>query len=143
MTCVSSVTSITSRPGWPWTASSAGGEPTKGTVSCPDQGEPIVFGEVGEVFDVQRREWQVIGKTARGDPCVIDWAGPTALSGGGGQFTPDGGDALAAGDHGLAGQPRIQHRAVAWPPAPQPGPLDEFTDGYKRYKWLRTGQPHR
>ena len=102
-----------------------------------------MFGEVGEVFDVQRREREVIGKAARGNPGVVDRAGPAALSCGGGQFTPDGSDALAAGDHGLARQPRIQHRAVAWPPAPQPGPLDEFADGYERYEWLRTGQPYR
>jgi cobalt-zinc-cadmium efflux system protein len=27
-----------------------------GKVLCPDQGEPVVFGEVGEVLDVERRE---------------------------------------------------------------------------------------
>ena len=100
-----------------------------------------MFGEVGEVLDVERREREVVGEATRGDPRVVDWPRPAALSGGGGQLTPDSGDALATRNHGLAGKPRIQHRAVAWAPAPQPGPLDELSDGHERDEWLRPGQP--
>jgi hypothetical protein len=45
------------------------------TVLSPDQGEPVMSGEVGEVLDVERREREVVGEAARGDPGVVDRAG--------------------------------------------------------------------
>ena len=45
-----------------------------------DQAQPVVFGEVLEILQVQGCQWQVSDQAARRDPRVIDRAGRPRLS---------------------------------------------------------------
>ena len=67
-----------------------------------DQGQSVVLGEVSEVLDVQGWQWQSVGRAAGGDPGVVDWPGPSALGGTGGQFAQVTAMLLAPGMTGLS-----------------------------------------
>src|SRR5579875_588127 len=106
-----------------------------------DEDESFVFGEVAEVFGVQRGEGEVIDQAARGDPGVVVRPGPPAALRAGLKLAPRVRYRLVVLEHGDVLAPPGQVGDAARPPAPQGAPLHQLPDRDEGNGHRVPGQP--
>jgi hypothetical protein len=94
-----------------------------------DKFEAFMLREVGVVLDVERREGELAGDAAGGDPGVVDRPGSTPEPGVGLDLTPDRRCAEAARQDDDAGKEGLKAGPPLWSPAVQVCPLGQLADG--------------